>query len=71
MSGYGLSRSDLVRRGETMNNLRDRQRALNMRLLLAVQNHDEAMQSELESQLEELAEQISCLGLSLGPQRGI
>lgn len=71
MSGYGLSRGDLVRRGETMNHLRDRQRTLNMRLLLAVQNHDEAMQSELEGQLEEVTKQISCLGLNPDPQRSI
>ena len=39
MSGYGPSRSELIRRGETMNGLRDRQHMLNMRLLLAIQNH--------------------------------
>lgn len=44
-----------------MSVLRDRQRTLNMRLLLAVQGHDEEMQSELERQLQDLARQIGCL----------
>ena len=62
MSGYGFSRSELVRRGETMNGLKDRQHALNMRLLLAIQSHDAGMQAELELRLEELREQIRRLG---------
>lgn len=62
MSGYGFSRSELVRRGETMNGLRDRQHTLNMRLLLAIQNHDVPLQAELESQLEEILAQIQLLG---------
>lgn len=61
MSGYGPLRGEPVRRGETMSVLRDRQRTLNMRLLLAVQGHDEEMQSELERQLQDLARQIGCL----------
>ena len=61
MRDYGLSRSELIRRGETMNGLRDRQRILNMRLLLAMQNHDAKLQAELESQLEEIAGQIRLL----------
>ena len=40
MSGYSGIRSDLVRRGETMSGLKDRQHTLNMRLLLAIQSHD-------------------------------
>ena len=62
MSGYSGIRSDLVRRGETMNGLKDRQHALNMRLLLAIQSHDAGMQAELELRLEELREQIRRLG---------
>lgn len=65
MSGYGPSRSELVRRGETMNGLRDRQHTLNMRLLLAIQNHDAALQTELELRLEELLSQIRSLGSDL------
>jgi len=62
MSGYGLSRADLIRRGETLNSLKLQQQSLNMRLLLAFQNHDEAMQTELEAQLKEVAGQIECMG---------
>ncbi len=62
MSGYSGIRSDLVRRGETMSGLKDRQHALNMRLLLAIQSHDADMQAELELRLEELREQIRRLG---------
>ncbi|MCI9295644.1 MAG: hypothetical protein HFF48_10545 [Lawsonibacter sp.] len=45
-----------------MNGLRDRQHTLNMRLLLAIQNHDVPLQAELESQLEEILAQIQLLG---------
>jgi len=62
MSCYGASKSDLIRRGETMNSLKSKQRSLNMRLLLAIQNHDEEMQAELRSQLKEVEDQISCMG---------
>jgi len=62
MSGYGLSKADLIRRGETMNSLKSQQQTLNMRLLLALQNHDEEMQAELRSQLKEVENQIFCMG---------
>jgi len=62
MSDYGISKADLIRRGETMNSLKSRQRSLNMRLLLALQNHDEEMQAELRSQLKEVEDQIFCMG---------
>jgi len=62
MSGCGMSRADLIRRGETMNSLKSKQQSLNMRLLLAMQNHDEEMQVELKSQLKEVEDQIFCMG---------
>ncbi len=62
MNGYGLSRADLIRRGETLNSLKLQQQSLNMRMLLALQNHDEAMQAELEAQLKEISGQIECMG---------
>jgi len=62
MSGYGVPKSDLIRRGETMNSLKSKQRSLNMRLLLAMQNHDEEMQAELKAQLKEVEDQIFCMG---------
>jgi len=63
MSGYGLSRAELIRRGETLSRLKDRQQSLNMRLRLALQNHDEETQAEVERQLAEVTRQISCMGL--------
>lgn len=62
MNGYGLSRADLIRRGETMNSLKLKQQSLNMQLLMALQNHDCETQAELETQLEEVAAQIACMG---------
>jgi len=62
MSGYGMSKADLIRRGETMNSLKSKQQSLNMRLLLAMQNHDEEMQADLISQLKEVEDQIFCMG---------
>lgn len=62
MSGRGYPRDESVRRGETLNGLKDRQHALNMQLLLAMEHHDGAAQAELERRLEELADQIRCLG---------
>lgn len=71
MSGCGFSRDDLVRRGETMNRLKEQRRALNMRLRLAMQTHDEALRADLEAQLYEVTAQISCLGscVHVPPQR--
>ncbi len=62
MIDYGWSRADLIRRGETMNGLKMKQQSLNMQLLLALQNHDEAMQAELEKQLKAVTDQIACMG---------
>jgi len=62
MNGYGLSRADLIRRGETMSGLKMKQQSLNMRLLLALQNHDKEAQAELERQLKAVADQIACMG---------
>ncbi len=62
MNGYGLSRADLIRRGENMNSLKMKQQSLNMQLLLALQNHDEKAQAELERQLKAVTDQIACMG---------
>ncbi len=62
MNSYGLSRADLIRRGENMNSLKMKQQSLNMQLLLALQNHDEEAQVELERQLKAVTDQIACMG---------
>jgi len=48
-------------RGVTLNSLQDERRSLNMRLLLAVQNHDTAAQEALQRELEENAGRINRL----------
>ena len=45
-------------RGVTLNSLRDEQRALNRRLLLAVQLRDQEAQEALQRELEEIAARI-------------
>lgn len=45
-------------RGVTLNSLRDEQRALNRRLLLAVQLRDQEAQESLQRELEEIAARI-------------
>nr|WP_326164967.1 hypothetical protein [uncultured Oscillibacter sp.] len=48
-------------RGVTLNSLRDEQRCLNMRMLLAVQSRDLALQESLRKELEENAARIERL----------
>ena len=48
-------------RGVTLNSLRDEQRCLNMRMLLAVQSRDLALQESLRKGLEENAARIERL----------
>ena len=48
-------------RGVTLNSLRDEQRCLNMRMLLAVQSRDLALQESLGKELEENAARIERL----------
>ncbi len=48
-------------RSVTLNSLRDEQRCLNMRLLLAVQTRDHAAQETLRRELEEVAGRIERL----------
>ena len=48
-------------RSVTLNSLLEEQRALNMRMLLAVQLRDEEAQKSLRRELEEVAERIERL----------
>lgn len=52
-----------VRRGVTLNSLKDELYSLRMRLLLAVQNHDTEVQRELEAQIVEVQKQIQGINL--------
>jgi TolA-binding protein len=58
MSAYPPSRSTPGRYSVTLEALKEQQHSLNMRLLLALQNHDEEAQAELEQQLGELQKRI-------------
>ena len=54
-------RMEKENRGVTLNSLLEEQRALNMRMLLAVQLRDEEAQKSLRRELEEVAERIERL----------
>lgn len=63
MSGYhsgGLPAG----RGVTLHDLREQLYSLNMRMLLAMQNHDERAQAEIRDQTAAIQEEIDrlCLG---------
>lgn len=52
MGSYQTSKAAHSARGITLNDLKDQLGSLNMRMLLAMQNHDEDAQKELEKQME-------------------
>lgn len=64
MATYHQHEETFTNRGITLNSLRDELCSLNMRIMLAMQNHDETMQEELEKQLVSVQTEISrmCLG---------
>lgn len=45
-------------RGVTLNSLKDELHSLNMRLLLAIQNHNEEAQEEIKKQMTEVQKEI-------------
>ena len=53
-------------RGVTLNTLKDQLYSLNMRMLLAMQNHDVAMQEEIKKQMAEVQREIDCMCLGSG-----
>lgn len=53
----------------TLNSLREDQFALNMRMIFAMQLHDEAEQTKIKQQMEKVQEEIQQLFLGTG-QRG-
>lgn len=60
--GNDLSR--LHNRSGTLNDLKEQQHSLNMRMLLAMQNHDMETQEKIRKQIAVLQEEIDqmCLG---------
>lgn len=47
----------------TLDSLKDRLHSLNMRMLLAMQNHDEEMQEQIRGQMDALQSEISRINL--------
>ena len=66
------SRSHTAARAGTLNALKEQQHSLNMRMLLAMQNHDEETQEEIKKQMAVLQEEIDqmCLGGGQGKAAG-
>lgn len=62
--GDHQSEPGAVNRGTTLNSLKDRLYSLNMRMLLAMQNHDEQAQADIQEQIAAVQEEIDqmCLG---------
>lgn len=61
--GKNILNASPVKRGVTLNSLKDELYSLNMRLLLAIQNHDTEAQNDLESQIKEVQKQIEGINL--------
>lgn len=53
-----------INRGTTLNSLKDQLYSLNMRMLFAIQNHDEQAQADVRDQIAAVQEEIDrmCLG---------
>lgn len=58
----------LAGRGVTLNKLKDERHSLNMRLLLAMQNHDEKAQKDLREQLAEVQKEMDRMCSGGGPR---
>ena len=56
-------------RGTTLNSLNDQLYSLNMRMLWAMQNHDEEAQEEIKKQMAEVQEEIDRMCLRSGYQK--
>lgn len=52
MNYYSNDKAESTERGVTMQNLKEELYSLNMRILLAMQYHDDDTQAELESQMQ-------------------
>lgn len=66
MEDYHKSRASFISRGITLNNLKDQMYSLNMRMRLAMQNHNEEELEELKKQMADLQKEIDCMGSGSG-----
>lgn len=69
MIQYKQDTASFDRRSVTLNSLKEQQFSLNMRMLLAMQTHNEAAQKDLKGQLIEVQKEIErlCLGSRFRP----
>jgi TolA-binding protein len=58
MGVYDNSQPSADRYGVTLESLKEQMHALNMRVLLSMENHDDAEQTELKRQIRELQGKI-------------
>lgn len=68
MSDY-RSKATPASRGVTLNGLKDQLYSLNMRMLLAMQNHDEDAQKDITEQMAAVQEEIDQMCMGGGYQR--
>jgi len=61
MTDSRKSKASFASRGVTLNILKDQLYSLNMRMLLAMQNHDEEMQEEIKKQMAVVQDEINCM----------
>lgn len=69
MTDSHKSKASFASRGVTLNTLKDQLYSLNMRMLLAMQNHDEKMQEEIRKQMAVVQNEINCISLGSGFRR--
>lgn len=62
MGDHHKSRASYVSRGITLNSLKEQLYSLNMRMRLAMQNHNEEEQEVLKKEMAEIQEEIDCMG---------
>lgn len=70
MCDYSKSKASFASRGITLNGLRDQLHSLNMRMLLAMQNHNEEAQEDLRQQMAEVQTEIEQMSAGRGSQPG-
>lgn len=63
MENYQTSRASFVSRGITLNSLKDQLHSLNMRMLLAMQHHNEEAQEDIKKQMADIREEIDRMSL--------
>ena len=66
MGDYQTARTSFTSRGITLNSLKDQLHSLNMRMLLAMQNHNEETQEELKKQMADVQKDIDRMILGSG-----